>query len=99
MGGRYASKYHVMPCSLVAPALRVSAPPPDRHCSNSLSDGQNTTSPPHHLATTRQSFDMAQDLQKLKDDIWYAKGDLEKQQRTYDEWVTQVSAETRFLIV
>lgn len=42
---------------------------------------------------------MAQDLQKLKDDIWYAKGDLEKQQRTYDEWVTQVSAETRFLIV
>ncbi|KAF1965706.1 hypothetical protein BU23DRAFT_593549 [Bimuria novae-zelandiae CBS 107.79] len=32
---------------------------------------------------------MAQDLQKLKNDIWYAKQALEKEESTYNEWVAQ----------
>jgi hypothetical protein len=33
---------------------------------------------------------MAQDLQKLKNDIWYAKQALEKQEASHAEWAAQV---------
>jgi hypothetical protein len=33
---------------------------------------------------------MAQDLQKLKNEIWYAKQALEKQEASHAEWAAQV---------
>jgi hypothetical protein len=37
---------------------------------------------------------MAQDLQKLKDNIWYAKKEFKAQETSYNEWAAQASSKT-----
>ncbi|KAL5406651.1 hypothetical protein PMIN06_011295 [Paraphaeosphaeria minitans] len=82
-----ASATRSCPCRLRASV--IACPAESRGTLQRLHAPDFQLPPPLRLSHCSHTFTMAQDLQKLKNDIWYAKQALEKQEASHAEWAAQ----------